>query len=65
MTFTGSTFLDSLAYDGSVIYMMNTATVAFNSITMTNGRTRRYGGAIYAGGTGVSSIAFSNCANTI
>lgn len=42
--------------------MLNTAAVTFNSVTMTNGRARNYGGAIYSGGTGVSTITFSNCA---
>ena len=65
MTFTSSTFKDNIGYDGSIIYMLNTASVTFNSVTMNYGRARRYGGAIYSGGTGASSITFSNCAAAV
>ena len=36
-----------------------------NSITMTHGKARNQGGAIYLGGTGSSSITFSNCAANV
>ena len=65
MTFTSSLFKDNIGYNGGIVYMTNTAAVTFNSITMTNGRARNDGGSIYSGGTGASSITFSNCAANV
>jgi hypothetical protein len=65
MTFTSTVFKDSIAYDGGAIYLFNTASVSFSLITMTQGKARRYGGGIYAGGTGAASISYSNCATAV
>jgi hypothetical protein len=65
MTLTSSTFDDSVAYEGSVAFITNAATASFKSITMTNGKAIQYGGAIYVGGTGSSSVSFSNCAANV
>ena len=56
MTFSSSVFKDSVAQDGSMIYMMNDATLLMTNPTMSYGKARRYGGGIYAGGSlGVNS----------
>jgi hypothetical protein len=65
LTFIGSKFWDNLAYDGGVIFMQNTATALFSAVSMSYSYSRHYGGGIYIGGTGASSITFSDCATTI
>jgi hypothetical protein len=65
LSFDSSTFKDNVGYNGGIVYMLNTADVTFTSVTMTNGRARHYGGAIYSGGSGASTITFSNCASTV
>jgi hypothetical protein len=73
-TFTGSTFKDNIAQDGSVINMVNDAAVSFSNPNLSFGRARRYGGAIYAGGTGTyfsgstqlrPKITIASCTSTI
>ena len=65
MSFTSSIFKDALAYQGSVVFINNAGSASFNLITMTNGKSRDKGGAIYTDGTGSASISFSNCATTV
>jgi hypothetical protein len=65
MTFSSTTFKDSVAYEGGVIFMTNAATASFTGVTMTNGKAINLGGAIYSGGTGAASISFSSCAATV
>ena len=62
MAFTGSTFKDSMAYEGGNFYLMNAAVVSFTSINMLHGRAISKGGSIYAGGSGSGSITFASCA---
>jgi hypothetical protein len=73
-TFTGSIFKDNIAQDGSVINMLNDAAVSFSNPNLSFGRARRYGGAIYAGGTGTffsgstqlrPKITISSCSSII
>lgn len=45
--------------------MENTASASFSSVRMNQGKARDSGGAIYSGGTGSSSISFSNCAASL
>ena len=52
-TFTSSTFIDSLASDGSILTMENAASVTFTSVKMNHGKAFNFGGAIYAFGTGI------------
>jgi hypothetical protein len=54
-----------MAYDGSVIYMINAATMTFSGVSMKHGKAMWDGGAIYATGTGVSSINFNTCGGNI
>lgn len=65
MSFTSTTFKDSLAYEGSIIHMNNAASLSFNNVNMQYGKARHYGGAIYCGGTGAASISFANCAANV
>ena len=50
-TFENSVFKDTYAGYGSIIYMMNDALVEIINPTMSFGKARVYGGAIYAGGS--------------
>ena len=45
--------------------MTNTATATFDAIKMNQGKARHYGGAIYVGGTGSSSLSITNCAQDV
>ena len=65
MTFTSTTFLDSMANEGGNFYLVNTASLSLNSVTMNHGRAYSKGGSIYTTGTGVSPIIFSNCAANV
>ena len=41
--------------------MNNAASVTFDGVLMTNGKAFNNGGAIYASGTGTSTLTFLNC----
>jgi hypothetical protein len=65
MSFTSTIFHDSVAHDGSVIYMLDTSSLTLTSVSMTDGKAIGNGGAIYSGGAGASSITITNCASDI
>jgi predicted outer membrane repeat protein len=65
LSFTNTIFTDSLAYEGSVIFMINSAFASFSNVAMNYGKARHYGGAIYVGGSGPSTLSLSNCASDI
>ena len=65
MSFTSTTFKDSVAYEGGVLFITNAASVSFSSVTMTDAKARHYAGAIYAGGSGSASISFASCSGTV
>lgn len=65
LNFLGTTFRDSLAYEGSILFLLNTASVTFTNSWLKYGKARHYGGAIYTGGSGPLSLSISNCADHV
>ena len=61
MTFTQTTFSDSMAISGSVLYITNAATVVLDRVKLSNGRARSMGGAFFIGGGGTSSFTIKDC----